>query len=167
MLLERIALPCFLLLIAALTLIISGFALAPIPILRVRAVASPTPFSCSPVSIGDDILFLSINSIFGSPVQDRVRVMEDGMLAPVEVVSTPAVLNYLGIVDYVPLASEETLGRGVPAPTRFREIRLIVGARGQQRIIVGEREILLYQLVPDGSALVVSVEQTPRVIACR
>jgi hypothetical protein len=143
----------------------TGFALMPVQVLTVRAASDNALLYCSPIAAGDEFIFESVNSIFRVPVQDTLRVLDDQTLQPVQVVSSAAVLNYLGIPDY---QTDQTLAaHGVPSPARFREIRLKVDARGQQHLIVKGQDLSLYQLVPDATTVVVSVAAPVRIAACR
>lgn len=163
---RRFCFPILFLLLTAAVL----FSLAPIRVLQVRAADNSARLLCSAISPGDELLLFSVNSIFNAPVQDRLRVAEDGALETVDVVSTPAVMNYFAIEKFTIVEErnppEQTLVRGVPRPVRYPEVRLMVGPRGQQRMMVHKMEIALYQLVPEGTSLIVSVENAPRIAAC-
>ena len=144
-----------------------GFALLPVQVLTVRIVPDNTLLYCSPIATADEFILQSVNSIFQAPVQDYLRVMADRTLEPVQVMSTPAVLNYLGIPDYTLLSGTEPYGRGIPSPARFREIHLKVDGRGQQHLLINGQDLSLYQLVPDATVLVITIAAPPRIAACR
>lgn len=137
----------------------------PVQILTVRVASDNTLLYCSPIAAGDEFIFQSVNSIFQVPVQDYLRVMDDRTFEPVQVVSSAAVLNYLGIPDYQ--TDQALAAHGVPSPARFREIRLKVDARGQQHLLLNGQDLSLYQLVPEATTVVVSVAATARLAACR
>ncbi|MBI3538402.1 MAG: hypothetical protein HY070_12710 [Chloroflexi bacterium] len=141
------------------------YALAPTRVLQVRAVETNALLFCAAISTGDDIYLHSINSIFNAPVQDRLRVTADGAFATVDVVTTPAVMNYFAIDTFTPV--DESRVRGVPLPQRYAQLRLKVDARGQQRLQVNTQEIFLYQLIPNESALTIQIKDAPRFSACR
>jgi hypothetical protein len=159
---RRIIAACFLVSLFAYLLAV---ALTPTPILEVRAAEGDALLFCSAIASGDDVLYLSINSIYNVPVQERWRAQTDGTLAVVEVVSTPAVIGYYGIESYVPMADGQV--RAIPNAARYHEILLKVGPRGQQRLVVRGQKVALYDSVPDATALIVAVRQMPRVVACR
>ena len=140
------------------------YALAPTRVLQVRAVGTNALLFCAAISSGDDIYLHSINSIFLAPVRDRLRVMADGSLATVDVVTTPAVMNYFAIEAFTPV--DEILVRGVPLAQHYREVRMKVDTRGQQQMVVNGQKVILYRLVPNESALIIQVKDAPRIMAC-
>lgn len=159
---RRIVQACFL---VSLFPCLLAVALSPTSILEVRLVDGGVLLFCAPIASGDDILYLSINSIYNAPVQERWRVEDDGSLAVIEVVSTSAVIGYYGIESYALLANGQV--RAVPQPARYRELRMKVGPRGQQRLVVRGQEVALYKLVAEATTLIISVSQVPRIVACR
>ena len=139
-------------------------ALTSAPVLEVREAESGARLFCVAVASGDEVLYLSINSIYNVPVQERWRVQDDGALAVVEVISTPAVIGYYSIEDFTFLG--DGLAHAVPRELHLRDVRLKVGARGQQRLVVGNREVALYQLVPEASVVIVAVREVARLLSC-
>lgn len=139
-------------------------ALSPTSVLNIRAEETGARVFCSAVSVGDEIVYRSINSIYQAPVDEYWRVQEDNSLAAIKVISAPAVMEYYGIADYV--RENESLYRGVPREVRYHEIRMKVGPRGKQRLVVRGREISLYEMAPEATTLIINVEDQPRIIAC-
>ncbi len=138
--------------------------LSPTPVLEVRT-QDNVRVSCETIAHGDDILYLSVNSIYRVPVQERLRVEDNGALTPIEVISTPEVVYYYGIESFTPLDNGRV--RAVPREVHYREVRIKIGRSGQQFLVVGGNRIALYELVAEGQALTLVVNRVPRLIACR
>ncbi|MCL5950845.1 MAG: hypothetical protein M1132_03835 [Chloroflexi bacterium] len=97
-------------------------AFTPALVLQVRTAEDDRLLLCSPVAAGDQILYLSVNSIFQVPVQEYWRVEPDGSLTTMRVVSTPAVMGYYGIEDYAP--GQDGFVSAAPQEAHYQEIRL-------------------------------------------
>lgn len=119
---------------------------------------------CSPVAAGDQILYLSVNSIFQVPVQEYWRVEPDGSLTTMRVVSTPAVMGYYGIEDYAP--AQDGFVSAAPKEAHYQEIRLKVDSRGQERLVVRGQETALYKMTKEAGVVIASVHRMPRIAAC-
>lgn len=145
-------------------LILLVFILNPTFVLEMRT-SDGARVWCGIVERGDDILYLSVNSIYKVPVQERLRVQDDGALAITEVISTPDVVYYYGIESFTPL--DNGMVRAVPRELNYREVRIKIGRSGQQFLVVGGNRIALYELIAEGQALTLSIDQVPRLIACR
>ncbi len=145
-------------------LILLVFVLNPTFVLEMRT-SDGARVWCGTVERGDDVLYLSVNSIYKVPVQERLRVQDDGALAITEVISTPDVVYYYGIESFTPL--DNGMVRAVPRELVYREVRIKIGRSGQQFLVVGGNRIALYELIAEGQALTLSIDQVPRLIACR
>ncbi len=139
-------------------------ALAPVLTLTIRDDTGARLF-CAGITHGDEIRYQSINSIYRVPVEEYLRVMDDGALVAVQVVSTPAVIYYYGIESFTPRADGQV--SAVPRATLYREVRLKIGRRGQQYLVVAEAKIALYEIVAEGEAITLAVQNAPRILACR
>ena len=124
-------------------------------VLDVRSADSGSRVFCSEVVSGDEILYTSINSIFGDVVEERWQVQADGRFRVTQVVSSPAVMGYYGIESYSRLDAERVSAN--PKDVVYQEIRMKVGTRGEQRLIVRGREVALYQMVPEATTLTIGV----------
>jgi len=155
--------------IIATSLLVSLFALVlwagSSPILVLALDTDDTRLFCSAISSGDNILYYSINSIYRVPVEERLRVLDDGTFVIVEVVSTPDVVYYYGIESFTRI--DDVMVRAVPAETRYRELRLKIGPRSQQRLVVRGQTIMPSQLAVEGTSVIVTARAVPRVWACR
>lgn len=145
-------------------LLAGGLAFTPILVFQVRAVEGDRLLLCAPVSAGDEILYLSVNSIYQAPVQEYWRVEPDGRLTTTRVVSTPAVIGYYGIEGYT--AAENGLVRAMPSDAHYRQVRMKIDARGQARLVVRGQETVLYKLVPEAAVVIASVHSAPRLGVC-
>ncbi len=158
---KRIIVACFLVSLFACLL---AFAFTPTFAFEARNDAGARLF-CSAIASGDEIVYHSINSMWRVPVEERLRVQDDGALVAVEVISTPDVVYYYGIESFTRVSGE--MVRAVPKDTRYRELRIKVGPHSQQRLAVRGQEIALGALAEEGAAVVVAVHAVPRVFACR
>ncbi len=150
--------------LVSLFLFLIVFSLNPRFVLIART-QNGTRVICRLVERGDDILYLSVNSIYKVPVQERLRVQNDGVLTAVEVISTPDVMYYYGIESFTPL--ENGMVRATPPAVRYREVRIKIGRSGQQFLVVGGERIALYELALEGEAVTLEVQEMPRAFACR
>jgi hypothetical protein len=119
---------------------------------------------CSAIVSGDEIAYFSINSIFRAPVEERLRVQDDGSFVAVEVISTPDVIYYYGIESFTRVNADQV--RAVPAAVHYRELRFKVGPRSQQRLVVRGRALALRELVPEAEVVILTVLSAPRGLAC-
>ena len=55
----------------------------------------------------------------------------------------------------------------VPPEVSYREIRIKIGRKGQQFLVVGEERIALHELAAEGEAVTLGVSESPRAFACR
>jgi hypothetical protein len=153
--------------VCLLICVLAGWiALTPVPVFVLTAAETNTRLACVPVASGDEIVYHSINSMFHVPVQEYLRVLDDGALQSFQLITTPDVVYYYGLESFTWL--DDTMVRATPRDMRYRDIRIKVGvgARGQQRIVVRGREIILGDWVELGQAVIARVESTPRVLAC-
>ena len=167
---ERKVFPYFLFCLISLVTFISLISLislvsSSILVLDVTSAESGSRLFCSEVVSGDEILYISINSIFGDVVEERWQVQAEGKFRVVQVVSSPAVMGYYGIESYSRLDAERV--SAIPKDVVYREIRMKVGTRGEQRLIVRGREVVLYQMVPEATTLTIGVStNTQRINEC-
>lgn len=147
------------------TLLAGSFAFSPVTVLHIRSADMPVRFFCAEIARGEDLLYYSINSIYRVPVEERLRVQDDGALVPIEVISTPDVMYYYGITSFTPI--DDGIVRAVPHPTRYRELRLKIGPHSQQRLTVRDQVLALPELAAEGEALVLSVNTGARALVCR
>ncbi len=150
-------------LLVSLFLSLLVFSLNPTFILVARA-GNGTRVFCRLIGRGVDILYLSVNSIYKVPVQERLRVQDDGAVETVEVISTPDVVYYYGIESFTRL--DNGMVSASPPAVRFRELRIKVGSKGQQYLVIGEERIPLYEFVAEGEPITLKVDETPRALAC-
>ncbi|MBI4789272.1 MAG: hypothetical protein HY782_19745 [Chloroflexi bacterium] len=148
----------------SLASIISFWASSSIWIFDVRAVEDGARVFCAEVAPQDEIVYASINSIFSDLVEEHWQVQHDGKLRVVQVVSSPAVMGYYGIESYAPLDAGRV--RAVPKDVVYEEIRMKVGARGEARLIVREREVALYRLLPEAAVVTIRVYPVMRWRGC-
>jgi hypothetical protein len=152
---------CFL---VSLFTFLSVLAFSPTFVLEMRDARNARLF-CAAISGGDDLLYYSINSIYRVPVEERLRVQDDGALVPIEVISTPDVMYYYGITAFTRI--DDVTVRAVPQPTRYRELRLKIGPHSQQRLTVRGHVLALPELAAEGESLVVSMNTGARALVCR
>jgi len=138
--------------------------LAPAPVLKVRTLDGAR-VACFSVQPGEEITLLSINSIYGALVTERVTILDSGEFLTTQVLSSPAVLEYYRLDDYQMRADGQAVS--VPRAARYREIRMIVDARGQTRLIVRGQELALWKMVADETRVIFSVERVPRFVRCK
>jgi hypothetical protein len=119
---------------------------------------------CAPISSGDEIVYHSTNSIYRVPVEEYLRVEDDGGLTPEQVISTPDVMYYYGIEEFERV--DDVRVRASPRETRFREVRIKVGRAGPQTLVVRGQNIALYELAGEGEAVTIATRQTPRAFTC-
>ncbi len=158
---KRVVAVCVL---VSLFLFLLVFSLYPRYVLEART-ESGIRVLCRLIERGDDILYLSVNSIYKVPVQERLRITSDGAFAAVDVVSTPDVVYYYGIESFTPL--ENGMVRGVPREVRYREVRIKIGQRGQQFLVIGGERLALYEFAEAGQAVTLRVDTTQQAFACK
>ena len=139
------------------------FLFRPILVLQIQTDAGVRVF-CSPIARGDEISYLSVNSIYRVPVEERLRVEDDGAFVPVEVISTPDVVYYYGIESFERI--DDARVRATPRAVRYREVRIKIGWAGPQYLVVRGQKIALYELVGEGEAVTIATRETPRAFAC-
>ncbi len=135
----------------------------PILVLQIRADAGARIY-CAPIAVGDEIIYHSVNSIYRVPVEERLRVEDEGALVPIEVISTPDVVYYYGIESFERV--DDATVRATPRAAHYREVRIKVGRAGQQYLIVRGQKIALYELVGEGEVVTIATRETPRAFAC-
>ncbi|MBI3912875.1 MAG: hypothetical protein HY327_01570 [Chloroflexi bacterium] len=150
--------------IVSLFLLLAFVNLSPAPVLEIRTLDGARVV-CFFVQPGEEIALLSINSIYGAPVAERVRILDSGEFLTTQVLSSPAVMEYYRLDDYVMLADGQAIG--VPRAARYREIRMIVDARGQTRLIARGQELALWKMVADETRVIFLVENKTRFAGCR
>ena len=136
----------------------------PIPVLQIRAAENGAMIFCAPLARDEEIFYASVNSIYNVPAIERWRVREDGAIQVVEVVSSAAVMEYYHLDDYAD-AGNATF-RASPRDRIYRQVRMKVDARGQEKLIVRGKEIALSELVPEATVILLSIENRPRARAC-
>jgi hypothetical protein len=111
---------------------------------------------------GAEVRLDYINSLFNAPTTERF-VVAGGLLRLTEISSTSqAVLEHLVLEP----PYEERDGRFISRRQgpMFEDLTIRIGQTGQQRLVVGRRELPLYQLGV-GEAVRVSVTRMPRLVA--
>lgn len=157
---RRIVAACFL---VSLFTFLFASAFTPTFVLEARNDAGTRLF-CSAIERDDEIVYHSINSIYRVPVEERLRAQDDGAFVAVKVISTPDVVYYYGIESFTRLTGDQV--SAIPSDVRYRELRIKVGQRGQQRLVVRGQAIVLGDLVTQGEPVIVTLHSAPRVFAC-
>lgn len=117
---------------------------------------------CAVVQSSEAVAYLSMNSIYRVPVTEWWAIKGE-TIRVTRVDSTPIVLDYYNIVDYQVDANGQASGD--PQLT-YTGLRMALTEQGQQRVHVGERVVVLADLVSEGS-LTIHTRLAPHLLACR
>lgn len=135
--------------------------LASVPVLRVTHAETGELLWEMVVRNGAHVDLDYTNSIFNAPTTERFVVM-GGLLRLTEISTTKqAVLEYLVLEPPYEKRGDRLVSRR--RGPMFQELTIRIGQTGQQRLVVGGRELPLYQ-VGTGGSVRVRLIQTPRIV---
>jgi hypothetical protein len=140
----------------------AAFLLTSVSVLRVTHAETGEVLWDLVVQDGTQVDLDYTNSLFDAPTTERF-VVTGGLLRLTEISTTKqAVLEYLVLEP-----PYETRGDRLVSKRRgpmFQDLAIRIGQAGQQRLVVGHRELPLYQ-VGTGESVRVRIVQRPRIVA--
>lgn len=139
-----------------------GHMLTPVVTLEIYDETGTSRRLCYLIHPAENVVYLSINSIYGVPVAEEWRVSGERIQVS-RVVSMPVVLDYYGIPEYQVGADGQASGE---PGLSYDRLRIRLTAQGQQRLRFGEQEIVLWDVAPEG-ALMIQLRSLSRWLACR